>query len=97
MADWRKATRGPWPALVLGVAAWLLWDAATFSLYPADFFEGTEYGCFTVVERWLGILEPSWIRSAQFVSGLLLFFPSLAAVGAQVLRGWKALKNFSDD
>lgn len=89
-------SRGPWPTLILGVAIWLLWDATTFSLYPADFFEGTEYGCFTVVERWLGVLEPSWIRSAQFALALVLLLLSVAAIGAQILSFWKVLKNLSD-
>ena len=96
MSTWRRAIRGPWPALGLGLGAWLLWDATTYSLYPADFFKGTEFGCYTVVERWLGILEPSWIRSGQFVLALLLLLPSIAALGAQILRAWKVFKSLSD-
>lgn len=74
----------------------MLWDATTYSLFPADLTTDRGYGCYTTVEQWVGVLKPSWIRSAQFVLALLLLLPSAAALGAQFLRAWKALKRLSD-
>ena len=58
--------------LVLG--AWLLSDGVLFTLYPADPTSGREYGCYTMLEMWLGVQSPTWIRTVELI-GALTFVP----------------------
>jgi hypothetical protein len=56
------------------LAIFLLLDAGTYALMPADPASGRRYGCYTALELLIGVKEPSVIRSIQpFLSGGLLF------------------------
>ncbi len=58
--------------LVLG--AWLLSDGIRFSMYPADPASGRECGCYTMLELWLGVQSPAWIRTIELL-GSVTFVP----------------------
>lgn len=79
----RRIAGGLAGAVLLLAAAPLLFDACTYSLYPADPDTGAERACFTSLERWLGRTRPSdAIRSAEAITALLL----VAAAGLTVRR-----------
>jgi|SRR5215467_11367113 len=67
------------------VALYLLSDAVTMSLSPADPLSGRARGCYSLLEIWLGRLEPSdTLRVAQLsIAGLGLF--ALAAYWARIV------------
>ena len=46
-------------AAVVVVSAWFFNDALTYGLMPADAVLGRARACYTVLELWLGGLEPS--------------------------------------
>lgn len=77
-------------SFVLLVACGLALDACTFALYPADPIPGAERGCYTAVERMLGMTAPSCIRSIE--GGLALGL--LAAAVILVLRMPRGAKGF---
>jgi|GEM_PF-2289613 len=55
------------------LSAWLVWDGFTFALYGDDPATGMERGCYTDIELWLGVKEPTWIRGAEQIVGAVLF------------------------
>jgi len=59
--------------LFFTISIFLFNDANTFSLYPADSFTGSEYGCYTEIENLIGIKSPSIIRSIEFFAAILIF------------------------
>lgn len=72
------------------IGSWLITDATTFSLYPADPIKGRIHACFTDVEIWLGHLEPSsWIRLAEFGLGIIMFISAIS-IGFTTL--WKIFR-----
>ncbi len=67
---WRAARLG-WP-LLFGLGLWLFRDASILALAPHDPETGRARGCYTAIEEWLGLLEPSsWIRPAELIVGIL--------------------------
>ncbi|HEX4961498.1 MAG TPA: hypothetical protein VF173_11710 [Thermoanaerobaculia bacterium] len=52
---------------------WLVWDGFTFRLLAEDPSTGRERGCYTAIELWLGVKEPTWIRGAEEIVGAVLF------------------------
>jgi hypothetical protein len=60
-------------AIVLVACAWFINDALSFGLMPDDPTSGRASGCYTIVELWLGRLEPSAsMRVAQLASSTIL-------------------------
>ena len=54
-------------------AIFLLLDAGTYALRAADPASGRRSGCYTALELWIGVKEPSVIRTIQpLLSGGLL-------------------------
>ena len=64
--------------ILLCIGGYFLADATSFSLMAADPDNGRIKGCYTVIDLWLGNLQPNdAIRAVQFLS-------SLAAVAGSV-------------
>lgn len=59
--------------LLFTISIFLLIDANTFSLYPADNITGREYGCYTIVENLIGAKSPSIIRTAEYFAAIVIF------------------------
>src|SRR5262245_57363378 len=82
MAATRPPRLIPRPAIcvvVVVACVWFLNDALSFGLMPADAISGRARGCYTLVELWLGRLEPSDdIRLAQLAISAIL------AIGAAI-------------
>jgi hypothetical protein len=72
-------------AAITIVSLWLLNDASTFALMAADPETGRARGCYTALERRLGVLEPSGVRDIETRVGLILL--PLAAVTA-----WRSVR-----
>ncbi len=69
--------------IVLG--AWLLSDGILFVIYPADPRTGREAACYTQLELWLGVVQPTWTRTVELIGavtlvplGMLKFFEFFA-------------------
>jgi hypothetical protein len=60
------------------LALWLYVDSMTWSLYAADPATGRVRGCFTAIELWIGVSNPSWVRFAELVVALILLIAALA-------------------
>ena len=60
------------PLGLIGLALWLVLDAMTFALMPADPATGRAYGCYTAIELLIGAKSPSWIRTAEWIMALAL-------------------------
>jgi hypothetical protein len=58
--------------ITIVIAAALFIDANTFALAPYDPINGRSRGCYTAIEDFLQLKEPSWIRTAEFYSAILL-------------------------
>lgn len=52
---------------------WLVLDGFIFALMPDDPATGRERGCYTDIELWFGVKEPTWIRGAEQIVGAVLF------------------------
>ncbi|HXO22459.1 MAG TPA: hypothetical protein VOA87_21260 [Thermoanaerobaculia bacterium] len=55
--------------LTLAIGGWLLRDSLTFALAAADPGSGRVRGCYTTVENWLGVKEPSAVRRLELFAG----------------------------
>ncbi|HEX4962032.1 MAG TPA: hypothetical protein VF173_14435 [Thermoanaerobaculia bacterium] len=66
-----------WAFLLLAagwvLSCWLVLDSFIFALMPEDPATGRERGCYTDIELWLGVKEPTWIRGAEEIVGAVLF------------------------
>jgi hypothetical protein len=56
-----------------GASWWLVADAFSYGLSPEDPATGRARGCYTAIEEWLGLSEPSWIRTLEQILGAVLF------------------------
>lgn len=73
MDNTQRIMRHLTPAGVLIViGAWLLSDGIAFTLYAADARTGREYGCYTMLELWLGVQQPTWTRTVELLGAVLL-------------------------
>jgi hypothetical protein len=73
---------------------WLLGDASTFALAPADPVRGTVRGCYTSLERLLGVTEPSSTRGFELLVGLAMFLaPVVLGIRAFKRRAWRHAKD----
>lgn len=66
------------------IGLWLLNDAMTFALL-ADPLTGRAKGCYTTIELFWGVKQPSAIRGAQFLVGVALAFGVPLASGARAM------------
>lgn len=65
----------------------LIADSFTFALSPYDLATGQARGCYTGIERLLGLKEPSdWIRGTEQGVGALLFLGIPVALGVGGIR-----------
>lgn len=70
-----RAMRHLIPAgLLILAGAWLLSDGILFTIYPADHATGREAGCFTQLELWCRVLQPTWLRTIELI-GAITFVP----------------------
>ena len=60
-------------------------DSMTWSLSAADPISGRVRGCFTAIELWIGVSNPSWIRFAEFVVAVILL-PAVLTTAIRALR-----------
>ena len=75
----RTALRFAIPLAGSAAAARLWQDATLFALYAADPATGRVRGCYTRIERMLGLTHPEpWIRSAEVAASVALLILSLA-------------------
>jgi len=66
--------------LIILLAVLLFVDAATLTLSPFDPVTGRGRGCYTTIESWIGLKQPSsWIRPTQAIFALSLIPLSLLA------------------
>ena len=58
------------PLMLLLGGVFLLFDASTFALSVGDPAIGRVHGCYTLIEWFVGVKSPSWIRSAEFLGAM---------------------------
>jgi hypothetical protein len=66
-----------------GLSLWLIKDGFSYGLMPGDPVTGRAEGCYTAIEDWLGVMEPTPIRAVEQLLGAILFFGV-----PLVLLGW---------
>ena len=59
------------------ISVCLFVDSTTFALMASAPDSGRDRGCYTFVERLLGLTSPSWIRTAEFVLSPVVLLLSL--------------------
>ena len=57
---------------VVCLACLLFFDATSYAMMPEDLALGLRGGCYTEVELWVGVKQPSFIRDAELVGGFVL-------------------------
>ena len=68
----KKTSRVGLIAISVIGAALLLLDATQYSLMPSDPESGRRAGCYTVIETWVGVKEPSIIRDTEKILVVVL-------------------------
>ena len=66
----RRSYTLPLVIVLACAAAALTMDGCSYGLAPADPVSGRSRGCYTAIERWVGVKQPSAIRTAEQVAAL---------------------------